>query len=76
MLPVTPVDWQLFDPQTRPLAHWLSISQSPWPAVHWLLDVQHDQSVDGIPSQLGATVGPGVVVGGAASLKYIIINHH
>ena len=63
LLPVTPVAWQLLVPQTRPLAQWLSTSQSPWPALHWLVDVQHVQSVDGIPSQFGATVGPGVVVG-------------
>ena len=69
MLPVTPVDWQLLFPQTRPLAQWLSLSQSPCPAVHWFDDEQHDQSVDGIPSQLGAMVGPGVVVAAGANFK-------
>ena len=65
MLPGTLVAWQLLLPHTRPLAQWLSKSQSPWPALHWLVDVQHSQLVDGIPSQFGATVGPGVVVVGA-----------
>ena len=65
MLPGTLVAWQLLLPHTRPLAQWLSKSQSPWPALHWLVDVQHSQLVDGTPSQFGATVGPGVVVVGA-----------
>ena len=62
LLPFNPVARQLFDPQTRLPAQSLSVSQSPSLILHWLEGEQQDQSVVGIPSQFGATVGAGVVV--------------
>ena len=38
------------------------MSQSPSLTLHGLVEEQQLQSVEGIPSQLGATVGAGVVV--------------
>ena len=54
LLPVIP-GLQLSVPQIRLPAQSPSRSQSPSPTLHLFDDEQHDQSVLGIPSQLGAT---------------------
>ena len=63
LLPGNPVARQLLLPHIRLPAQSLSTSQSPSLTLHWLEEVQHVQSVVGMPLQFGATVGPGVVVG-------------
>ena len=58
---------QLLFPQVKPLAHSESLSQSPPPVLQGDELEQQLQPVVGTPLQLGATVGPGVVVVGGAN---------
>ena len=59
-------DRQLLEPHTRPLPQWLSLSQSPPPRLQGEELEQQLQPVEGTPLQVGATVGPRVVVAGVA----------
>jgi len=60
----------LLSPHVRPLAHWLSASQSPPPKLHGLEVEQQLKSVVGLPShEEGEGVGGGGAVGLVPQVK-------
>ena len=59
-------------PHVRPLAQWLSLSQSPPPKLQGLAVEQQFQSVVGLPSHVdGGGVGGGGAVGLTPNIKYL-----